>query len=114
MKQSLHQQAFQQESWPWPLPLSEYDKEQACPHCASDGRCAHLHRRSTTYLQRHTPHHAAGNIPAWDDLLGLVPFRLASHHVRGSPLVCTTLWAQQQCALRWRLLSLSCEGGATA
>ncbi len=27
MKQSLHQQAFQQESWPWPLPLSEYDKE---------------------------------------------------------------------------------------
>src|SRR6266705_2946813 len=27
MKQSLHQQAFQQESWPWPLPLPEYDNE---------------------------------------------------------------------------------------
>ena len=27
MKQSLQKPPFQQERWPWPLPLSEYDKE---------------------------------------------------------------------------------------
>ena len=51
MIQSLHQPSFQQERWPWPLPLSEYDKEPTL----REGEYAELEKRF-----RH-PH---GHIPS--------------------------------------------------